>query len=602
MTSSSPDVPGRLPLQSDEDRHDRAEWERAAAAVLRKARRMSEEDPDALVWEKLARTTLDGIVVPPVGSSADLEALTTSGRPERAGGWDVRVRAGGGDAAAANRTLLQELSTGATSLWLRIDGSPTVDELDALLAEVRLELAAVVLDAPEDPVGAGAALAGLLARRGSGVAPGTSVGADPIGSALGSGGPQPTEAALAETVAGVLASARDAGVAALVVDATVVHDLGASDGQELGYSLAVGAAYLRALVAAGAGLEEALGLLEFRYAVTDEQFPGIAKLRAARRCWARVAELSGAAAEAAGQRQHAVTSRPMMSKYDPYVNMLRTTVAAFAAGVGGADSVTVLPFDSPLGAPDDLGRRIARNTTALLVEEAHLAVVADPGGGSYAVERLTDDLGHAGWAEFQRLEAAGGVLAALADGSLRSRIGEVAARRDDEVARRVRPITGLSEFPNLDEVLPERGGEPDQVRRYGAAFEALRDAPAGQPVFLATLGSVAAHTARAMYATNLLAAGGVAVEAAGPTNGVTDVLAAYTGQPVVCLAGPDPAYAEWGADLVAGLRAAGARHVVLAGKPGDRTIAADLLDDACSLGQDALAFLNRTRTALEAAR
>ena len=126
--------------------------------------------------------------------------------------------------------------------------------------------------------------------------------------------------------------AREVGMLALVVDATAVHDLGASDAQELGYSMAVGAAYLRILTDAGIPLDDAAGLIEFRYAATDEQFPTIAKLRAARRLWARVLELSGA--EAREQRQHAVTSRPMMSKYDPWVNMLRTTVAAFAPAPG----------------------------------------------------------------------------------------------------------------------------------------------------------------------------------------------------------------------------------------------------------------------------
>ena len=344
--------------------------------------------------------------------------------------------------------------------------------------------------------------------------------------------------------------ARDAGALGVVVDATAVHDLGASDAQELGYSLAVGAAYLRALTDAGWSVDDALATIEFRYAATDEQFPTIAKLRAARRLWSRVAELSDATPEAAGQRQHAVTSRPMMSKYDPWVNMLRTTVAAFAAGVGGADAVTVLPFDAALGAPDAFARRIARNTSSLLISESHVAKVADPAGGSYAVEKLTDDLARAAWAELGRIEEAGGILAALDDGSLRARIDEVVAVRDDQVAHRTRPLTGVSEFPHLGETLPERtpaARRPTGVRRYGAAFEALRDEPAARPVFLATMGTVAAHTARATFATNLFAAGGVAVEVAGPTDGVDAVLAAYDGQPVVCLAGTDPAYAEWGA-------------------------------------------------------
>jgi methylmalonyl-CoA mutase len=363
-----------------------------------------------------------------------------------------------------------------------------------------------------------------------------------------------------------------------------VHDRGASDVQELAWSLATGAAYLRRLTGDGVDLDEAAGLVEFRYAVTDEQFPTIAKLRAARRLWARVLELSEATERR--QRQHAVTSRPMMSAYDPWVNMLRTTVAAFGAGVGGADAVTVLPFDSPLGVPDAFGRRIARNTSSLLISESHVARVSDPAGGAYAVEKLTDDLAVAAWDLFGRLE----------DGeSLDPLVAATVEQRDRDVARRKRPLTGLSEFPHLGETLPEREPDPAAagVPRYGAGFEALRDSPVDTPVFLATMGSVASHTARAGFATNLFAAGGVPVAVAGATEGVDDVLAAYDGQPVVCLAGADTTYAEWGAALVAALREAGARHVILAGKPGDLDV-----DDSCAVGVDALDFLRRTREKL----
>jgi methylmalonyl-CoA mutase len=280
--------------------------------------------------------------------------------------------------------------------------------------------------------------------------------------------------------------------------------------------------------------------------------------------------------------------------------MLRTTVAGFAAGVGGAEAVTVLPFDSTLGVPDAFGRRIARNTSSLLISESHVAKVVDPAGGSYAVEKLTDDLARVAWEEFGRIEEAGGIEAALADGSLQSRIDDVVARREAEVARRKRPLTGLSEFPNLAETLPERApsAAADAVRRYGASFEALRDEPAAKPVFLATLGPVSAHTARATFASNLLAAGGIAVDVAGPTDGADAVVAAYTGQPVVCLAGTDKAYAEWGADVIAGFREAGARWVILAGKPGDKTVDPSLVDDACAMGVDALTFLHTTREQL----
>jgi len=287
--------------------------------------------------------------------------------------------------------------------------------------------------------------------------------------------------------------------------------------------------------------------------------------------------------------------------------MLRGTVAAFAAGVGGATSVTVLPFDDAIGLPDPFSRRIARNTSSLLIHESHVAKVTDPAGGSFAVERLTDDLAEAGWAQLQRIEAEGGVRASLGAGTggLLDRIREQAMEpRQRQVATRRRPITGISEFPNLHEQLPERRPHPEgapalQVNRYGLSFEQLRDRPAATPVFLATLGTVAQHTARATFASNLLAAGGVDTVAAGPTAGPDEVLAAYDGQPVVCLAGADATYAEWGNKLAKQLRDAGARHVILAGRPGDKTVKPELVDDSCAMGIDALAFLHRVRQELD---
>lgn len=553
---------GTLRLSDPEDRATVEDWERAAAAVLRKARRLGEDDPDEVVWRTLSRTTLDGLSVTPLGTAALLEDLQTDGRPTRQGDWDVRAHVDGRDPKLANEEALVDLDGGVTSLW--VTGA---SDLAILLEGVMLDLAPVVLDGA-DPQ------AFLGHVEGRELHPGTNLGV-------------PAQDATRE----LAAAAAGRGIRAFVVDASAVHDRGASDVQELAWSLATGAAYLRALADAGLTVEEAARLVEFRYAATDEQFATIAKLRAARRLWARVLELSGASFTETGghaQRQHAVTSRPMMSKYDPWVNMLRTTVAAFAAGVGGADSVTVLPFDGPLGRPDAFGRRIARNTSHLLIDESHVAHVADPAGGSYAVEKLTDDLAVAAWDLFGRLD----------DGEdLEPLVAETVARRDAEVATRKRPITGLTEFPNLGEALPEREGAGDEVRRYGAAFEALRDQPATAHVFLATLGPVAQHTARATFAANLLAAGGIAVDVAGPTQGVEELVAAYAGQPVVCLAGADPTYAEWGAAAAEALRAAGASHVVVAGRP-DALGEAQSVDDSCATGVDALDFLTRTREKL----
>jgi methylmalonyl-CoA mutase len=556
-------VQGTLALALDGPAATRTDWEKAAAAVLRKSGRLTADDPDAAVWDALARTTLDGIAVSPLGTPDLIETVPPQPRPMVPGGRDVRVELGGADATTLNDEARTDLDGGATSLWLHVDSDT---DLAAALDGVLLDVAPVVLDGREAPR---AAAERFIAHLGTTApAEGTNLGA-------------PSDAD-AEDLVAVARLALDAGVLGVVVDASAIHDSGASEAQELGWSMASAATVLRVLTGAGIPVDPAAALIEFRYAATDEQFLTIAKLRAARRMWRRLLTLSDATP--VEQRQHAVTGRPMMSVYDPWVNMLRTTVAAFAATVGGADAVTVQPFDRPLGRPDAFGRRIARNQMALLLSESHVGAVADPAGGAWAVERLTHDLAVAGW----------GVLQAIESGEdVDTLVAATVASRDEQVATRRRPLTGLTEFPNLGEVLPVREGEPDAVRRYGAAFEALRDEPAATPVFLATMSPVAAHTARATFASNLLAAGGISVAAAGATESARDVLAAYAGQPVVCLAGPDAAYDEWGAEAATALRDAGATRVILAGRPRGFEV-----DDWCAVGVDALAFLRRTREAL----
>ncbi len=561
------------------DAHDVGAWEAAAAAVLRKAGTLAVDDPDTAVWAKLGRTTLDGIEVPPIGRRADLDDLMTQGRPTRATDWDIRAHISGPDAATANEAMLVDLDNGATSLWVELGDGLIAEDLPRALRGVLLDLAPIVLSGSSSA--AARALIALAHDAGGELHPSTNLGADPQ----------------SDDLLDIAVLACTHGVFGVVASGLPAHEQGASDAQELGVAIAAGVHALRTLTEQGLTSNEAASIIEFRLAVTDEQFPSIAKLRAARRLWARVLEASGL--DDLPMRLHAVTSRPQMSRYDPWINILRGTVAAFAAGVGGAESITVIPFDEPLGLPDALGRRIARNTSSLLISESHVARVADPVGGSYAVEKLTDDLAIAGWAQLQQIESAGGLAA---DTALSDRIAEVAAVRDAQVARRTRPLTGVSEFPHLGEPLPERVSSTigADVRRYGHAFEALRDEPATSPVFLATMGTVAAHTARATFAANLFAAGGVGVEAAGPTDGVESVLAAYessgAARGVVCLAGTDGAYAEWGTDLVAALRDAGASHVIVAGKPD--AVGGERVDDSCAMGVDALRFLTTTREKL----
>jgi methylmalonyl-CoA mutase len=272
----------------------------------------------------------------------------------------------------------------------------------------------------------------------------------------------------------------------------------------------------------------------------------------------------------------------MLTRRDPYVNLLRGTIAGFAAGVGGADAVTVAPFDAALGASIPFSRRIARNTQALLIQEAHVARVIDPAGGAWLAESLTDALARAAWAFFQEIEAAGGVVAALDAGLVAERVGEVRAAREKAVATRRTPITGVSEFPDLTERPVERaplvsapsGGLP--VYRPAAAFEAYRDgsdatlaATGARPTaLLATLGPLATYSTRASFARNLLAAGGIDAVEAGPTETPDEVGKAWAGAgaTTAVLCSSDALYAERGAAAVEALRAAGAAHVLVAGR------------------------------------
>lgn len=594
-----------VPLGEGFEPHVR-DWETAAAAVLRKARKLDAEAPDSQVWDALASTSLDGITISALGTpheTADLpepgmpgQAPFTRGRTAGPAVWDIRARFADPDPARTREHIAGDLAGGVNSLWLTLGpGAIEQGDVPALLEPVYLDLAPVILDAPHDPVLAANTFVQVLRDRGITPASGTNLGADPLGARVREYG---TDDMTVGTDVAKLAS--DIGVRAIVVDGTAVHDAGASDVQELAYTMAAGVTYMRMLNAAGYDVNTAAALLEFRYAVTNEQFTTIAKLRAARRLWHRVCELSGVRENARGQVQHAVTSRPMMTRYDPTVNMLRTTVAALSAGVGGASSITVFPFDDALGLPEPFSRRIARNTGALLMAESHIAAVTDPAGGSHTTEKLTDDLARAAWTEFGQIEEAGGIEAVIADGTLADRIGDVAQKRDEQIATRTRPLTGVSEYPNSSEGSTQRrpaAGAP--VRRYAEPFEELRDTPASRPVFLATMGSLADYTARVGYALNVFTAGGVTTREAGPTDSVEDVVTQWnkqrneSGTTVACLCGPDDAYRQWGAQLIEALREAGATRVLIAGRTQLDA------DDAVYMGADVLAFLHRTRHELE---
>ena len=606
----------------------REQWQRLVAGVLAKSGKPDLAGPEA--EQALATEVEDGLWVQPLYTAEDLRAgestVPDPGWPgfapfvrgERAqgsalSGWDVRQQHAHPDPGRTNEAILADLENGVTSLWLMIGGSGLpASALPEVLKGVYLDLAGVVLDAGADF----AAAAERLLAISPGVASGN-LGADPLGLLARTGEDSATARQLAEAA---LLAARCAsefpGVRALTVDALPYHEAGASAAQELGLSLSTAVAYLRELTRSGLTVDQAAGQLEFRYAAGADQFLTIAKLRAGRRLWSRVAEACGIAPGGAAQRQHAVTSMVMMTERDPWVNMLRTTVACLGAGAGGADAITVLPFDSALGLPDAFARRIARNTQAILLDETNLARVIDPAGGSWYVERLTDQLARGAWDLFQQIERAGGQRAALGNGLVEGLIAQNWAKRSASLARRREPITGVSEFPSLHEQPVRRepaparpGGGLPRVRR-SAAFEALRArsdailaaAGARPAIVLAALGPAAVHTARSSFAANLFQAGGIETiltEAAGGSSTDKPDMRALaeafraSGARMACLCSSDALYAEYAEAAAAALKAAGARRVVLAGRPGDRREAYQGagVDDFIYAGCDAIAAL-----------
>ncbi|MEO8813676.1 MAG: methylmalonyl-CoA mutase small subunit [Mycobacterium sp.] len=580
----------------------RARWRTAVAGVLAKSSRRDPaelgEEPERLLDTptegglgaggfviQALYTALDALPEPPLPGRWPYVRGADALRDVNAG-WkvaEVFPANGQARAAATNGAVLGALAEGVSALTLRVgaDAVP-VTELSRVFDDVYLELVPVIL------TGAGggdfsatadamvALIDGIDAANRANLS--VDLGADPLTAPL-SGRPAPPIGELM-TVASRVAGYR--GVRVITVDGPAFHNLGASAAWELAGSLAAAVAYLRLLGAAGLPVAEGVQLISFRLAADDDQFMTIAKMRAARQLWARVAEVIGEPDRGAAV-VHAETSLPMMTQRDPWVNMLRTTLAAFGAGLGGADTVLVRPFDAaiPGGFPDTaaaFSRRIARNTQLLLLEESHLGQVLDPAGGSWFVEDLTEQLAQQAWRHFQAIESrvARSGFAEARD-YIVEQIGEIAAQRTADVAHRRTAITGVNEYPNLAE--PPRTPSGDHavgLRRYAAEFEALRDrsdvhlaATGSRPqVLLLPLGPLAEHNIRTTFVTNLLASGGIEAVNPGTIDSAAAVASAASqaGSPLVAvLCGTDARYGTEAAGIVGAARTAGVTRVYLAG-------------------------------------
>ncbi len=691
-----------LKFTEDFPRPTYEEWKAEAEAALK----------GAPFDKKMFTKTYENITLRPIYTRQDWPSdgdpsgfpgampFTRGGRASgnRAMSWDIRQLYCEPDPKDANDIILRELERGVTSVLVRFDRAGragldgdapaaaelagqdgmmiySVDDLDLTLTGVEMDLISVMLQAGAHGVAAAGLLIALWQRRG--LAATVCRGAfnvDPIGTLATDGTlPVALDAALAQAAALAKYTASTyPNVTTFGIDTAPYHTAGANEAQDLAVMLATGVAYLKAMTTAGLDIDQACRQVTASLPVGCDQFLGICKLRAARKLWARIAEACGASEPARALSLHATTAERMMSECDPWVNMLRTTVSCFAAAAGGADSITVLPYTYTLGLPDEVARRVARNTQIVLAEESNLSKVIDAGGGSWYIETRTDELARAAWGEFQAIEASGGIVAALRDGSLAGKIAAVWTEREKALAKRKDPVTGVSEFPNIGERAAEvrrpdlaaaaagaasrlsavrakavstaaitdtsdiaalttalsagatlgtaaqaatTGAAADTVtplprHRNAEAFEALRmasdawkDKTGSRPrIFLANLGPIAKHTARATFAKNFFEVGGIETV---PNAGFKDAEScakAYkdSGADLAILCSADPLYEEMVASVAPALKAAGCPYLFLAGSPGEHKDAYMKagVDDFIFLGCDVLQTLRTTLSRL----
>ena len=637
----------------------------------------------------LVTQTYDGLAIQPLYTNTGVERAAPGQFPftrateaggKTADGWAIAQQYSHPDVAHSNKLILEDLARGVTHLRLvapramRLgnaeplssasegDGLEVYDSagFDRLLAGVQLPLVPMDLEAGAAFSEYAAALIGLWQKRGDKLEDMRGgFNADPA-AALSVAGKLPASsndmlarlAALAKYTSDTLPGMRAVGVSTLPA-----HNAGASHSQEIAIALATAVTYLRALTDAGLDVDAACRQIRFTVTTDTDYFQSMAKLRSLRQLWAEVCQHCGATEDAARISLQVVTSERIQSQRDPWVNMLRNTIATSAAAIGGADSVVTGAFDAALGQPTKLGRRISRNTQLLLQEESAVHRVVDPAGGSYFIESLTDQLGDVAWALMQSIESRGGIFNALTSGWLQSEIAAVREKRFADIGKRKKPLTGVSEFAFLGEapvetdavdsaaaraearasikadavnaspndvagmvVLMSQGAatpplaaaiagdavqaEPLLSERLASRFEALRDASdaflqksGSRPsVFLVTIGKPAQFNARAGFVRNFFAAGGIETlggEVSRDANSAAQA-AADSGCTIAVLCSTDGLYEEQGADYVGALREAGIEQVYIAGKALQ-----DQVDKTLFIGCNTLEILQSTHALLK---
>jgi methylmalonyl-CoA mutase len=634
MTDAPADI---LPLAADFPPASRAQWLELVARVLK----------GAPFERKLVAETYDGLTIQPLYAGTAPGQAPAGRMPGT--GWQILQRIDHPDPAAANAEARHDRANGATGLSLVLAGAIGAYGygVAAGAATIARALDGIALDAADMALEldtgawaqeAGRNIASLVTRRGvpAGAA-NIRFGFDPLGTMATTGAAPMGWSETATRFGRLVADLAGAGFKGpfAVADGRAIHNAGGSETQELGYVLALAAGYLRALEGCGIALDDARRMIFFRLTADADQFLTIAKFRALRRLWARVEEACGLAA--APVFVGAETAWRMLTKRDPYVNMLRATIAVFSAGLGGADAVTVLPFTLARGLPDRFARRIARNTQLVLLAESNLARVTDAAAGAGVIEDLTDQLCRSAWGLFQEIERAGGAAAALEQGLIQKRVAVVRGERQAALARRIDTLTGTSDFADLDEpavaVLDVAPVTPPPTTvtldplpriRLAEPFEQLRDASdrmleqsGSRPkIFLANLGVPADFSPHANFARNFFAAGGIAavtndgfaqssLPAAEAKTDLAALVAAFQGADaeLACLCAGDEVYAREAVTAANALTQAGALHLYYVGRPGrEQELAAAGIATFIHAGCNAVAVLQTAQEQIASRR
>ena len=505
--------------------------------------------------------------------------------------WHIAQRATIGRGNADNAAIRTDLEGGVSAITLDFsDKTANTDALDKLLDGVMLDIAPLTLVPGKFGIEAVQPVLDLYEKRGLAADAKGFLNADPLAAAAQYG----ESGAIDYAALAALAKQRP-GLCLMTSSGAAYHALGASVPQELGWMLAGLVAYIRALEAAGMDAADALSKITLTIAADVDFFATLAKTRAARLLFANIAEAIGA--ENVRPQIHAETSLRAFSDIDPWVNILRATAAAMGAGIAGIDLMTVAPCTASSATDNQLTRRIARNTQVILQEESHIGQVADAAGGSWYVEQLTRELAEAAWAEFQAIETAGGLQAAIDNGTVAAALQAQTDAYQAAVDKRALPLVGVSEFPNIDEA-PLEAAPNETGYRHAQGFEALRQAAqkAKPKVFMACIGEMADFTPRANFATNLYNAGGLAAVLGEGGTDAAAIAEAFkkSNAKIAVICGSDTDY-DTHADAVAtALADAGATHLALAGKPRDNA----QIDDYCFAGCAALSYLTNIHTKL----